>query len=110
MEYLVDRYDSENKISFPKGTREWYAMKNWLYFQNAGIGPMQGQASKCFLLSPHSCLLFPSKPEILWTCHLPRLRFTSVVGLMSSFNLLSTAAPGGRCTWQEECSATSSRS
>jgi glutathione S-transferase len=47
MEYLVDRYDSEHKISFPKGTREWYAMKNWLYFQNAGVGPMQGQASKC---------------------------------------------------------------
>jgi hypothetical protein len=46
MEYLVDRYDTDHKISFPKGTRDWYAMKNWLYFQNAGVGPMQGQASK----------------------------------------------------------------
>jgi hypothetical protein len=46
MEYLVDRYDKDHKISFPKGTRDWYAMKNWLYFQNAGVGPMQGQASK----------------------------------------------------------------
>lgn len=45
MEYLVDRYDTDHKISFPKGTREWYTMKNWLYFQNAGVGPMQGQAN-----------------------------------------------------------------
>jgi glutathione S-transferase len=46
MQYLVDRYDTEYKISFPKGTREWYEMNNWLFFQNAGVGPMQGQASK----------------------------------------------------------------
>jgi hypothetical protein len=23
-------------------------MNNWLFFQNAGVGPMQGQASKYF--------------------------------------------------------------
>lgn len=47
MQYLVDRYDSEYKISFPKGTREYYEVNNWLFFMNAGVGPMQGQASKC---------------------------------------------------------------
>jgi glutathione S-transferase len=26
MQYLVDRYDSEYKISFPRGTREYYEM------------------------------------------------------------------------------------
>lgn len=46
MQYLVDRYDPDYKISFPKGTREYYEMNNWLFFQNAGVGPMQGQASK----------------------------------------------------------------
>lgn len=46
MQYLVERYDTEYKISFPKGTREWFEMNNWLFFQNAGVGPMQGQASK----------------------------------------------------------------
>jgi glutathione S-transferase len=52
MLYLVDRYDSDYKISFPKGTREYYEMNNWLFFMNAGVGPMQGQASKCnYLLS-----------------------------------------------------------
>ena len=43
----VDRYDPEYKISFPKGTREYYEMNNWLFFMNAGVGPMQGQASRC---------------------------------------------------------------
>jgi hypothetical protein len=46
MQYLVDRYDPEYKISFPKGSREYYEVNNWLFFMNAGVGPMQGQASK----------------------------------------------------------------
>lgn len=51
MQYLVERYDTEYKISYPKGSREWYEMNNWLFFQNAGVGPMQGQASKFILNS-----------------------------------------------------------
>ncbi|OCT48351.1 glutathione S-transferase [Cladophialophora carrionii] len=43
-QYLVDEYDKDYKISFPKGTREYYEMTNWVFFQNAGLGPMQGQA------------------------------------------------------------------
>jgi hypothetical protein len=55
MQYLVERYDTDYKISYPKGTREWFEMNNWLFFQNAGVGPMQGQASKYqfFFLSRH---------------------------------------------------------
>jgi glutathione S-transferase len=45
LQYLADEYDPEYKISFPKGTREHYEMNNWLFFQNAGVGPMQGQAN-----------------------------------------------------------------
>ncbi|KAL1595357.1 Glutathione S-transferase 2 [Nothophoma quercina] len=45
MQYLVERYDADYKISYPKGSREWYDMNNWLFFQNAGVGPMQGQAN-----------------------------------------------------------------
>jgi glutathione S-transferase len=48
MQYLVERYDTEHKISFPKGSREAYEVNNWLFFMNAGVGPMQGQASKYF--------------------------------------------------------------
>ncbi|KAK0768788.1 Glutathione S-transferase 2 [Friedmanniomyces endolithicus] len=45
MQYLVERYDSEHKISFAKGSREHIEMTNWLFFMNAGVGPMQGQAN-----------------------------------------------------------------
>ncbi|KAJ5918492.1 Glutathione S-transferase/chloride channel C-terminal [Penicillium verhagenii] len=45
LQYLAEQYDPEYKISFPKGTREHYEMTNWLFFQNAGVGPMQGQAN-----------------------------------------------------------------
>ncbi|KAJ9603793.1 hypothetical protein H2200_011979 [Cladophialophora chaetospira] len=44
-QYLVDRYDTEHRISYPRGTKEYYQTNNWLFFQNAGIGPMQGQAN-----------------------------------------------------------------
>lgn len=45
MQYLVATYDKNFKISFPPGTREYYEMNNWLFFMNAGVGPMQGQAN-----------------------------------------------------------------
>src|SRR3978361_1995789 len=42
-QYLVDEYDKDYKISFPKGTREYYEMTNWGFFQNAGLGTIPGQ-------------------------------------------------------------------
>ncbi|KAJ9197531.1 hypothetical protein DTO166G4_9220 [Paecilomyces variotii] len=45
LQYLAEQYDKDYKISYPKGTREYYEMNNWLWFQNAGLGPMQGQAN-----------------------------------------------------------------
>lgn len=50
MQYLVARYDKDYNISYPYGTREFFEMNNWLFFQNAGVGPMQGQASVYILL------------------------------------------------------------
>jgi len=29
-QYLVDRYDKDYKISYPRGTREFYEMNNWV--------------------------------------------------------------------------------
>jgi glutathione S-transferase len=29
-QYLVERYDTEHKISYPKGTREYYETNNWV--------------------------------------------------------------------------------
>ena len=45
MQYIVAQYDKDYKISFPPGTREFYEINNWLFFLNAGVGPMQGQAT-----------------------------------------------------------------
>lgn len=38
-------YDPDHKLSYPPSTREAIETTNWLFFQNAGVGPMQGQAS-----------------------------------------------------------------
>ncbi|KAF2101363.1 glutathione S-transferase [Rhizodiscina lignyota] len=45
MQYLVAEYDKDYKISFAPGTREFYEMNNWMFFMNAGVGPMQGQSN-----------------------------------------------------------------
>lgn len=29
-QYLVDEYDKDHKISYPKGTREYYEVNNWV--------------------------------------------------------------------------------
>ena len=45
MQYLVEQYDTKHLISYPKGSRESYEVNNWVFFLNAGVGPMQGQAN-----------------------------------------------------------------
>ncbi|PSS00743.1 glutathione S-transferase [Coniella lustricola] len=45
LQYLVDRYDSEHKVSYPHGSKEYYEVNNWLHWQMGGLGPMQGQAN-----------------------------------------------------------------
>ena len=53
MQYLVEQYDQEeHKISYPSGTRESYEVNSWLFFMNAGVGPMQGQANHFFRYAP----------------------------------------------------------
>ncbi|ERT02176.1 hypothetical protein HMPREF1624_00474 [Sporothrix schenckii ATCC 58251] len=50
--YLTDRYDTEHKLSYPFGTREYYEVNNWLFFQMAGVGPMQGQSNHFLRYAP----------------------------------------------------------
>ena len=42
--YLVDKYDKDHKISFPHGSDLYWQTISWVFFQMAGVGPMQGQA------------------------------------------------------------------
>ncbi|KAF2257449.1 glutathione S-transferase [Trematosphaeria pertusa] len=44
IEYLVEKYDKEHKISFAPGSPESYLAKQWLFFQVSGQGPYYGQA------------------------------------------------------------------
>jgi hypothetical protein len=46
--YLADNYDKEEKVSYSreKHPKEYYEQLCWLFFQNAGVGPMQGQANR----------------------------------------------------------------
>ncbi|KAI9934516.1 hypothetical protein ASPWEDRAFT_643090 [Aspergillus wentii DTO 134E9] len=43
IEYLVDKYDTDNKLSFANGSPEFYQAKQWLHFQMSGQGPYYGQ-------------------------------------------------------------------
>ncbi|MCJ1474958.1 hypothetical protein MMC13_003618 [Lambiella insularis] len=52
MQYLVEQYDTKHLISYPKGSREHYEVNNWLFFMNAGVGPMQGQANHFHRYAP----------------------------------------------------------
>lgn len=42
MEYLVDKYDKDDKLSFSTFP-ENYHLKQWIYFQTSGQGPYYGQ-------------------------------------------------------------------
>ncbi|KAH6603272.1 hypothetical protein Trco_008047, partial [Trichoderma cornu-damae] len=59
MQYIVDRYDKDHKVSYPSGSKETWEVNSWaslfslacgvtrcdLHWQMAGLGPMQGQAN-----------------------------------------------------------------
>lgn len=44
IEYLVETYDKDHALSFPRGSPEYFLAKQWLYFQVSGQGPYFGQA------------------------------------------------------------------
>lgn len=44
IEYLIEKYDTENKLSFPSGSTLTYLAKQWLFFQVSGQGPYYGQS------------------------------------------------------------------
>jgi len=52
MLYLVDKYDKDHKISYPHGSDKYWEVVSWLFFQNAGVGPMQGQAFHFIKFAP----------------------------------------------------------
>lgn len=49
--YLATHYDPEYRFHF-RDANEHSEMLQWLFFQNAGVGPMQGQANHFFRYAP----------------------------------------------------------
>jgi glutathione S-transferase len=45
IQYIIDKYDKDHKLSFPAGTKEAYLLNQWLHFQMSGQGPYYGQAA-----------------------------------------------------------------
>lgn len=45
VDYLIERYDTSQLLSFKQGSNEAYLCKQWLFFQTSGQGPYYGQAS-----------------------------------------------------------------
>lgn len=41
--FLADKFDKDYKYSFPHGSKEYYEMLEWVFFQMSGLGPMKGQ-------------------------------------------------------------------
>lgn len=39
VQYLVETYDKERKISFERGSKEDFEARQWLFFQASGQGP-----------------------------------------------------------------------
>lgn len=46
MQYLVDRYDTEHKVSYPRGSKEGYEVNNWLHWQMGGLGELYDSEKK----------------------------------------------------------------
>ena len=44
IEYLIEKYDTDRKLSYAPGSNDAYHTKQWLYFQVSGQGPYYGQA------------------------------------------------------------------
>lgn len=49
--YLAEHYDKDFRFSFAEAD-ERSEMLQWLFFQNAGVGPMQGQSNHFFRYAP----------------------------------------------------------
>ncbi|KAK7420056.1 hypothetical protein QQZ08_010584 [Neonectria magnoliae] len=51
IEYLIDTYDKEHKLTFTSAPEKWQ-LKQYLHFQMSGQGPYYGQAAWFYLFHP----------------------------------------------------------
>lgn len=90
VEYLIERYDTAHKISFPAGSNDAQLARQWLFFQASGQGPYYGQA--CWFKKYH--------PERLPSA-LQRYinEMNRVSGVVNDFLARQEVAPGSDGPW-----------
>jgi glutathione S-transferase len=98
MQYLIERYDKDHKVSYPAGSREAYAVTNWLYFQNAGVGPMQGQANHFVRYAPEK-IEYGQKRYTNETRRLYQVLDTQLAGSTSGFLVGDRLTVADIATW-----------
>jgi len=54
IKYLIETYDKENKLQFPRGTKEYFLVDQWMTFQVSGQGPYYGQVTWFKLMHPEN--------------------------------------------------------
>jgi len=94
MQYLVATYDTEYRISYPPGTRGHFETTNWLFWQNAGVGPMQGQANHFVRYSGERIEYAIDR----YTTEIRRLYGVLEKRLMDVEGQGGYVVPGGKCT------------
>ncbi|KKY15530.1 putative glutathione transferase [Phaeomoniella chlamydospora] len=78
VQYLVDRYDTEGKISHKPGD-EKYIENQWLQFQMSGQGPYFGQGEYRTISDPLVFPDFPYQPQIPHLHQLTTLLFSLLI-------------------------------
>jgi glutathione S-transferase len=53
LQYLAERYDKDHKISYPRGSKEYFETANWVYWQHGG---------KAHTLTKHLLIGTPTHP------------------------------------------------
>ncbi|EPT00877.1 glutathione S-transferase C-terminal-like protein [Fomitopsis schrenkii] len=88
MQYLVDKYDTEHRISV-SDAHEKYHQLQWLFFQASGQGPYYGQASWFLVYHPEKV---PSAIERY------SKEIVRVLGVLESVLSKQEWLVGGKCT------------
>ncbi|EQB45224.1 hypothetical protein CGLO_15924 [Colletotrichum gloeosporioides Cg-14] len=68
LEYLVARYDKDNRTSYPYNFTEYWETVSWLTWQMAGVGPIQGQASHFTSKKSTECAQCEVSRSLSWPC------------------------------------------
>lgn len=129
MQYLVDKYDPEHKVSYPHGSKEYYEVNNWvrpriykntldpyllttvqtqLFWQMGGLGPMQGQANHFTRYAPEK-IEYGMKRYQNETRRLYRVMDTTLAKSKSGFLVGDRVTVADMSCWGWVASASKSR-